>query len=145
MRCLRLLTILSVIRFLRCEFQNYDYFMFENFPLNEKNFRQELKFVAILHNYLEDLTFWRNSLRKYLKQSKTDKTSPISGMLKWLNFSWNMIFPIYLTFSWENQSIIVIHVNIVDYSPRVFGLDKRYCAFWKWQNLGFKMILVTYT
>ena len=30
-------------------------------------------------------------------------------------------------------------------SPKVFGVEKRNCTFWKWQSFSFKMVCVTYT
>ena len=29
-------------------------------------------------------------------------------------------------------------------TPKVFGLEKRNCTFWKWQSLSFKTVCVTY-
>ena len=76
-----LLLFLSVINSLvKSELQSYDYFMFENFPLNGENFKQELKLVPLLHSYLETLATWRDFLADDVKRSKIDKHSPISGI-----------------------------------------------------------------
>ena len=49
----------------------FDYFMFENFPQNEENFKQELKLVKVLKDYQHKLKTWRNSIGIYLEQFKS--------------------------------------------------------------------------
>lgn len=81
MKILPVLLFLSVTNILvKSELQSYDYFMFENFPLNEENFKQELKLVPLLHSYLETLASWRDFLADDVKRSKIDKHAPISGI-----------------------------------------------------------------
>ena len=46
----------------------FDYFMFENFPQNAENFKQELKLVKVLKDYQHKLKTWRNSIGKNLEQ-----------------------------------------------------------------------------
>ena len=49
----------------------FDYFMFENFPQNEENFKQELKLVNVLKDYSHKLKTWRASIKIYLEQFKS--------------------------------------------------------------------------
>ena len=37
--------------------------------------------------------------------------------------------------------LLIIQLTI---SSRAFELEKRYCPFWKWQNLIFKMMYTTH-
>ena len=36
------------------------------------------------------------------------------------------------------------HVIKMPITPKVFGLEKCNCSYWKWQSLSFKMVCVTY-
>ena len=53
----------------------FDYFMFENFPQNSENFKQELKLVKVLKDYQHKLKTWRNSIGIYLQQIKSRKVT----------------------------------------------------------------------
>ena len=52
----------------------FDYFMFENFPQNAENFKQELKLVKVLKNYQHKLKMCRNSIGIYLEQFMRSRT-----------------------------------------------------------------------
>ena len=52
----------------------FDYFMFENFPQNSENFKQELKLVKVLKDYQHKLKTWRNSIGIYLEQFMRSRT-----------------------------------------------------------------------
>ena len=52
-------------------FGKFDYFMFENFPQNEENFKQELKLVNVLKDYQHKLKTWRASIKPHLEQFKS--------------------------------------------------------------------------
>ena len=49
----------------------FDYFMFENFPQNEENFKQELKLVNVLKDYSHKLKTWRATIKIHLEQFKS--------------------------------------------------------------------------
>ena len=64
----------------------FDYFMFENFPQNSENFKQELKLVKVLKDYQHKLKTWRNFIGIYLEQfiksrTVTENHLPISFYL----------------------------------------------------------------
>ena len=52
----------------------FDYFMFENFPQNSENFKQELKLVKVLKDYQHKLKTWRNFIGIYLEQFIKSRT-----------------------------------------------------------------------
>ena len=49
----------------------FDYFMFENFPQNSENFKQELKLVNVLKDYSHKLKTWRATIKIHLEQFKS--------------------------------------------------------------------------
>ena len=46
------------------ERNNYAFLMFENFPLNEENFKEELSILKLLKQYKEDLKIWNEHFKE---------------------------------------------------------------------------------
>ena len=46
------------------ERKNYGFLMFENFPLNEENFKEELSILKLLKDYKENLKMWNDFFKE---------------------------------------------------------------------------------
>ena len=46
------------------ERKNYGFLMFENFPLNEENFKEELSILKLLKDYKENLKTWNDFFKE---------------------------------------------------------------------------------
>ena len=56
------------------------------------------------------------------------------------NWIWSVIF----RKTHHTRHILNLFIIQMLITPKVFGLEKRNCTFWKWQSLSFKTVCVTY-
>ena len=64
------------------ERSNYGFLMFENFPLNQENFKDELKILEVIKDHQDTLKTWSDFLKieqKTFENRKNDSQLPYSG------------------------------------------------------------------
>ena len=89
-------------------------------------------------------------ISSFCKVVMTNQTGPFDNQQQ---SSWKKYYDMHKT-AWiqsiifrkfvDWRRIFTLFIIQMSITPKVFGLEKRNCTFWKWQSFSFKMMCVTY-